>query len=194
MRHLFFASLFVLASATSGRAQTTPSLPLARRIGIAWLPAHRSPCATLPDTGLKPGDSLSLLWPPASQVGGSTGRVERAVVTGRVEDCGWISRPGEATYSLEARLQSLVPYLAVLGPVGRITVFGAFIRIDSGADGGTKAVKVCTSMEGVHFTIWAGPRASGTLLYHRYVPLGYDVVPSCTQAEVRDPATAPDST
>ncbi|HEX9108921.1 MAG TPA: hypothetical protein VF832_16860, partial [Longimicrobiales bacterium] len=48
--------------------------------------------------------------------------------------------------------------------------------------------RACTSMEGVHLTIWSGPPLRGRLRWHRYFYLGYDVEPSCTAADGREPA------
>jgi len=58
---------------------------------------------------------------------------------------------------------------------------------DIDGDGHDEFFRSCTSSEGVHFTIWSDRPLSGTLRWHRYSYLGYDVTPSCTPEEMRDP-------
>jgi hypothetical protein len=41
----------------------------------------------------------------------------------------------------------------------------------------------CTSSEGVHFTIWSEAPLTGRRRWHAYVPLGYDVTPTCAASE-----------
>jgi hypothetical protein len=57
---------------------------------------------------------------------------------------------------------------------------------DVDGDGSEEIARVCTSMEGLHFTLWrqstgSPPRRVG----HLYHYLGYDVDPSCTEDEVK---------
>ena len=44
----------------------------------------------------------------------------------------------------------------------------------------------CTSMEGIHFTIWSGEALTGKRLWHAYYYLGYDTEPTCKEAEFKD--------
>jgi hypothetical protein len=50
----------------------------------------------------------------------------------------------------------------------------------------------CTSSEGLHLSAWHSPKISGRPFWHSYVYLGYDVEPTCSEAETRDAASAPD--
>ena len=44
----------------------------------------------------------------------------------------------------------------------------------------------CTSSEGVHLSAWPSSRIKGRPLWHAYVYLGYDVEPTCSEAETLD--------
>lgn len=45
----------------------------------------------------------------------------------------------------------------------------------------------CTSVEGLHLTVWTGRVSNGIRRWHKYHPLFYDVEPSCTEAETSQP-------
>ena len=112
----------------------------------------------------------------------------RTTVGERREDCGLAEGIGQRSYRLGVKLDTYVPYLAILGSVGQPTSKREYVTIDLQSDGRAESVKACMSMEGVHFTIWAGVPMKSTLLYHAYAPLGYDVEPNCSEAETSDPS------
>ena len=45
--------------------------------------------------------------------------------------------------------------------------------------------RVCASTEGLHATAWAGAPLASTRRWHAYYYLGYDVDPTCSEAEYR---------
>ena len=59
-------------------------------------------------------------------------------------------------------------------------------------DGAAVHFRTCTSSEGVHLSAWPSSRIKGRPLWHAYVYLGYDVEPTCSEAETRDAASAAD--
>ena len=60
------------------------------------------------------------------------------------------------------------------------------------AGGSTLHFLGCTSSEGLHLSAWPSASISGRPRWHRYVYLGYDVERTCSEAEMRDAASAPD--
>jgi hypothetical protein len=44
----------------------------------------------------------------------------------------------------------------------------------------------CTSSEGLHLSAWPSAEPAGRPYWHAYAYLGYDVEPTCTDAEMRD--------
>lgn len=163
--------------------QSTAQGDLGSRVGIAIHPAGRPTCAVLPDTSLRAGAPLTLFWPPLGQVGGAPGRYLHTTVRGRTADCGWLQAPNDAAYELQDTIEAHVPFLVVIGRTRAPTLDHAQIEVDLTGDGHPEYIRVCTSVEGVHSTIWSRASLSGTRLLHRYVPLGYDVEPSCHAAE-----------
>lgn len=65
------------------------------------------------------------------------------------------------------------------------TAAGFTAELDGGAP--RESFAVCTSTEGLHLTIWSGPRITGRRRAHTYVYLGYDVEPTCSDAEADRP-------
>jgi hypothetical protein len=43
--------------------------------------------------------------------------------------------------------------------------------------------RACTSMEGLHLTVWSGRPLKGKRQWHRYFALGYDVEPNCEEGD-----------
>ena len=179
-------AVLILGAISTTSAQSTAADTLAQRIGIAWQPRTRSACVVLPDTAAT-GMDLTLLWPPANQVGGPRMTLIHAKVGERIEDCGLAEPPGQRSYRLDSKLETYVPYLAILGKVGAAVSKRAYVEINLVRDARPESVKACMSMEGVHFTVWSARPLQSSLLFHTYVPLGYDVEPNCSESETNDP-------
>jgi hypothetical protein len=64
-------------------------------------------------------------------------------------------------------------------PKGRVSA-------DLDNDGVAEHFRVCTSMEGLHLTVWSGRPLKGKRQWHRYFYLGYDVEPNCTEDEGKE--------
>lgn len=58
---------------------------------------------------------------------------------------------------------------------------------DIDRDGTPESYRDCMSAEGVHLTVWAGEPLRGTRIWHHYDYLGYDVEPTCTEADIEAP-------
>jgi hypothetical protein len=57
------------------------------------------------------------------------------------------------------------------------------VSADLDNDGVAERFRVCTSMEGLHLTVWSGIPIKGKRRWHRYFYLGYDVEPNCKDGE-----------
>jgi hypothetical protein len=68
-----------------------------------------------------------------------------------------------------------------------LTVADSTVALDMDGDGRIDTIRSCTSSEGVHLTVWDGAPPAGRREWHRYVYLGYDLEPTCT-----DPESKPD--
>jgi hypothetical protein len=108
-----------------------------------------------------------------------------AVITGSVDgacrrgDAG----PDDRFYSLRAESQVAPPsgtvWVALLLAPGILKGSPRGIEGDIDGDGTAERLRVCTSNEGLHLTIWSGEPLVGPRRWHRYLYLGYDVEPSC---------------
>lgn len=114
-------------------------------------------------------------------IGLHEGRVTSAAVTGISEPCpGDVSGlPGVALRLSSSDLSAGELGVAVLR--SSPAVVGS--RIDVDGDGSLESFAQCTSAEGVHVTAWAGEPLTGRRIWYAYHYLGYDVEPTCSEAE-----------
>jgi hypothetical protein len=78
------------------------------------------------------------------------------------------------------------PYFVVLSPVSQFKIRGK--EVVAALEGIPELVsfRVCTSSEGLHFTLWQGKPLVGKRLWHCYFYLGYDVEPSCKPLDTKE--------
>lgn len=156
-----------------------------------------------PDRIASEGDAMTLIWSDSS--------ASRASVTARVRKVryGACFRPGldsaaAAAEDAYAEKQGAIAYdltfsdtesLKDAPRIAHVVLGASTWGIDASGrahgdidgDGTTEFVRECTSMEGLHLTLWRErPGMTALRLAHYYHYLGYDVVPSCTDDEVRD--------
>ena len=79
------------------------------------------------------------------------------------------------------------PSVSVPGADAILVAADAAVQVDLDGDGDLETFRSCTSSEGLHLTLWEGAPLESVLLWHRYFSLGYDVEPSCTDADFSDP-------
>jgi len=77
-----------------------------------------------------------------------------------------------------------IPAIGIVNYFGEIKRDGDLVSIDLDGDGQLEYFHSCTSTEGIHFTAWKGRPLTGELRWHQYHYLGYDVTPTCTEAEL----------
>jgi hypothetical protein len=170
-------------AAVSAQPSRQPSpKPLAERVGLAF-GDDAGGCIDLADSVARAHPMVTVLWPPMGRAGGGDAQVVRGHVGARRGMCPAI----DSGYAIDgARLTGHTPYLFVLGQAGPSRIVRDRIEIDLTGDGRPESVRVCTSTEGVHFTVWAGVPFESRRLAHVYASLGYDVESSCRRAEYED--------
>lgn len=182
MLRTWLSCLLALA-ATPAAAQET--FDYGRHLGLAFPLAHDSLCLSIRAPGLAPGTRLVLVDSQDSAVA-----IPAAIRAPRTASCPHdLPESGDAFY--------LVTTDAHGGPASgsvMVAVIGSGFPLAAGADGVTgdldgdgvpEFFRECTSNEGVHFTVWSRAPLVGPRRWHRYYYLGYDVEPSCTEAEYR---------
>lgn len=76
--------------------------------------------------------------------------------------------------------------IAFINPANSLVKTKRSVQIDLDKDGKNESFRSCTSMEGVHLTVWSGRPLTGRRVWHKYYYLGYDTVPTCTKKESSD--------
>ena len=119
-------------------------------------------------------------------------RVWRAVVVKRLADSPVMAKHNMLGLYYEITMESgpTPPpdfAVAVLGrPVVERT--GTAVRLRVGNPPMEIRVRSCASSEGLHLTLWAGEPLKSPMLWHTYFYLGYDVQPTCQQADIQPTA------
>jgi hypothetical protein len=178
-------SILALVVTASGPALGQLPFDFDTRVGLAFVAGADSGCLAIRAPALAAGTRLLLVDdgdPPAV----FQASVERPrSVACPAEGAG---ETGDDRYAIRARGAARLPPFGVLIAVvvdGRaLTVGGDGVSGDLDGDGTPEHFRSCTSAEGLHFTIWSGPPLTGRRRWHRYHYLGYDVEPSCTEADV----------
>ncbi len=168
--------------APPGRAVVPPDQPFdwVARVGVANL-LQDTACLAISNSTLERGARVLLVSPSAPQ------RSASATIAGRADSCpGEDVRPGDSYYQLQTfdTLEVARIYIAILEPGAHARVVGDTILLDLDIDGHEERFRECTSAEGLHLTIWTGPALTGQRRWHTYVYLGYDLQPTCTDAEI----------
>jgi hypothetical protein len=188
----FTSAVALLAVAACSRPAATGIDP-DRDIGIARIDSTRA-CIALPRADLRHGMPVSLVLVPitgdstpavaiAADVVEPVGREDQGCPTelGAAEDHVYRVRVGSAAP------QSFSPLFALAGPVSGVTLRGPTAWVMVGRDSAAAELRVCTSPEGLHLTIWRGAALHAPRLFHRYYHLNYDIEANCTEAEWVNP-------
>lgn len=152
------------------------------RLGVAEVEQHGEVCFTIKNAKLKPGDLVSVI--------STEGGLEQAQVTAKLDKS--CSRdpntaPDDDFYTLQLaknRLPASTLGLGIAdysGPFeneGGVVGFNT-VRLEGKAD----YFSSCSGTEGVNLLVWNGLPRQGTLEWHRYYYLGYDVETTCTGAD-----------
>lgn len=159
-------------------------------IGIVVIDSLTRPCLTY-DGQLTPGADLAVLDVPVMPSGAAA---VRAVRVGRARtvpcDAALPPTPSERAYEVVVDGSPLdvgVVYFGVVAPAASFRVAGHRVEADLDGDGAPERFRICTSMEGLHLTVWSGVPLTGTPRWHRYRYLGYDLEPTCEDREVPPP-------
>ena len=178
------AALFIalLASALTPAA-APPGFDYGKNVGLAVVQRVGTPYLVIPHAGLHPGDEVSIvdLSRPYKVVAAKVGKAfDRPCPA--TEDV----MQGALCYSLAVPEGSRLhwgPHIAVLAPAARFTAGpeGVEAVLDGGVTPST--FSVCAAREGLHLSVWRGPKVKGQRLWHCYYGLGFDLQPNCEPGE-----------
>lgn len=152
------------------------------RLGVAEVEQQGEVCLTIKNAKLKPGDAVAVV--------STEGGVEQALVTVKLEKSCSRDRntePDDAFYTLQLSKNRLPPSSLGLGIADYSGPFennGEFVGFNTvRLAGKADYFSSCTGSEGVNLLVWNGLPHQGTLAWHRYYYLGYDVESTCTDAD-----------
>ena len=184
MRILCFAAL-VAFGACAGPAQDT--FLADRDIGIAGFSADSIGCARFPAPRPQPGARIILAstLPDAALL---DARV-LAPAESRCPEMDPALGDSLVAISVFNATESLSGsyWFALRVPPNALAIVGAGISGDLTADGVSESLRICTSQEGLWFSVWTGDPLTGRRLWSEYVALFYDVEPSCDERDFADP-------
>lgn len=81
--------------------------------------------------------------------------------------------------------------VVLLGSVAKPVQRGDTVTIEIEPGQPPIRFRFCASTEGLHATAWAGTPLASSRRWHAYYYLGYDVDPTCTEAEYAPDSTGP---
>jgi hypothetical protein len=159
-------------------------------IGIVVLDSLERPCLTY-DGQLAPGAELTLLDVPVMPSGAASVRAAR-VGRARESPCNAVPMPTPTERAYEVVVDGPPPeigivYFGVVAPISRFRVANDGLEADLDGDDTLERFRICTSMEGLHFTVWSGIPLASPRRWHRYRYVGYDLEPTCDHREVPPP-------
>lgn len=182
-------SLAVSFAASAGfAAQIGSSAPfdVIRDVGLFAAKPQTEFCLSIKNPALKRGQEMTLIWAPVEDP-----LFKPEIRYGRVieklsEPCDSFNRAeGDATYRLDAgKLEPGRIYFAIIGRRNQFKISRGNVR--GIVNSNELSFRSCTSMEGIHFSIWRGEPLMGKRLWHEYHYLGYDTEPTCKEADFKD--------
>ena len=152
------------------------------RLGVAEIEQQGEVCLTIKNAKLKPGDAVAIV--------STEGAVEQAQVTAKLDkSCSHDrnTQPDDIFYMLQLSKNRLPPSSLGLGIAdysGPFENTGEFVGFNTmRLAGSADFFSSCAGSEGVNLLVWNGRPREGTLEWHRYYYLGYDVEATCTAAD-----------
>lgn len=157
-----------------------------RNIGLLAAKQQAEFCLSIKNPALKRGQEITLIWVPVEDHLFKPEIRYGRIVEKLSEPCDPVNQnQDDATYRVDAgKLERGRVYFAIVGRQNQLTISGGKVRGIVGAV--EMSFRSCTSMEGIHFTIWRGEALTGKRLWHDEYYLGYDVEPNCKDEDFKD--------
>lgn len=161
------------------------------QIGVVARNLDGQPCLRVADSSLTPGLRLETASIPIDGWSDISGTAVLEIVSVRPGACaGFPGVVGDTDYLLriiEGTVFALAsgPSVAVVGGTARLVYRDGTLHMDLDGDGAPQTFRGCTSREGIHLTLWSGVPLESERLWHVGFPVGYDVIATCTEADVQ---------
>jgi hypothetical protein len=160
---------------------------LANTIGVFAAKGQGAFCLSIQNPALKPGQTVTLFWTPI-EAGTAKPEIRRGRIAAKLAaPCDPTNHvPDNSIYQLAAdKFERGRVYFAIVGAVGdpRLSETQASAVL---ANAGRITFRSCTSMEGLHLFAASDVGLKGKTVWHSYYYLGYDVEPTCKEADFKN--------
>jgi hypothetical protein len=155
-------------------------------IGLVAASQEKHFCLSINNGKLKPGQALTIVWLPISDIR-QTAEIRSATVRkSRTGSCDAVnSVGGAAAYDLDGgKLDTEKIYIAIVGSHADLRIFHGVV--EGKLDSRSVSFRACSGMEGLHFSVWTGGALKERQAWHRYFYLGYDVEPTCKDTDFEE--------
>jgi hypothetical protein len=153
------------------------------QVGMIELSPDGQGCLTIKEGSLKDGTPVNVILLGSPQAR-DTAVIEKKLAKACPRD---IERDAaDSSYQLklpQKMAESGSVALGVVGFSGEFELRDGLLRAELGGVGIKDSFRECTSVEGLHLTVWNGEPLRGSRKWHRYFYLGYDVEPNCRQKD-----------
>lgn len=183
---LCLAVSFGASSGFAAQTESSAQFDIDHNIGLFAAKQHGEFCLSIKNPALKRGQEMTLIWAPVEDHLFKPEIRYGRVVEKLLEPCDPVNHnKDDAADRIDAgKLEHGRIYFAIVGRQNKLTILRGTVRGIVGSN--ELSFRSCTSMEGIHFTIWRGEALTGKRLWHDYYYLGYDTEPACKDEDFKD--------
>ncbi len=143
----------------------------------------QSVCLKIQNANLKVGEKIQIIMTELPQKSVEAEISEQSSCI--EENFGYLDAVGITDYLLKSSDQNFLSQGYGIGVVTsqKVQMDKKFATFDIDGDGKAEYFRECTSMEGLHLTVWKGKPLIGKGIWHAYYGVGYDTVPTCKKKD-----------
>jgi hypothetical protein len=186
MKRFYLLGSLLAALWVAGPYASAGAFDFAHNVGLAILDDKGAACLAINNKGITPSTSLTLVSideEPTIHSVTAGRRLSSPCPSALKADIAGIYYGIKVPADLHLKPG---PYFAVLGPVSQFKIRNKQVVATLEGIPELVSFRVCTSSEGLHFTLWQGKPLLGTRVWHCYFYLGYDVEPSCKPLDTKE--------
>lgn len=188
MKPIIFA-VALTAAATMSPAARAADFDYEGRAGIVYLSRSGTPVLEIPvgpdgQRPLEPGAPIAIVIFTGNEQRVVQARVARGPLRLAAPESRVDSTSDSYTLTgLDSEVLTGVIGIGIANADGQCRLSGGAVRCDLEADSPAQSFRVCTSREGMHFSIWSGEPLQGEQRWRAYYYVGYDLEPDCTELD-----------
>ena len=176
----FLGLTFLLAACTGYQAAV--EVP-----DVGVVAGGSQPCLTISDSSLRLGQRLTAAPIPESSTRSTPISVIEVTEIHPGACAGLWGAYGDSDYFVRivdgATPGQKEPYVEIPTRTGRLVAGNGLLHLVTRDSVDTGVFRACTSLEGLHLTLWDGSPLVSRRMWHSYFLLAYDVEPTCTDED-----------